>query len=109
MFSNPRVIGRHLDGEVERKLEPVFAGRVLEMPEVVKRPKLWRDGIVPARRAADGVRATGIVGSGNQAVIGALAVGDSDWVDRRHVHGVETHLGNGRETQLRFAEGRAAR
>ena len=51
------------------------------------------DGVVAAGGVADGVRRPGIAGGRGQRVVAALAVRDSDRVDRRQVDDVEAELG----------------
>src|ERR1700694_2558861 len=46
---------------------------------------------------ADCIRATGIVGSGLELVVAALAVGSADWMDRRQIENVEPHLAHIRQ------------
>ena len=76
-----------------------------EAPEVVERAQLgvrWRCGRPSAD--ADGPRAAGVVGAGAERVVGALAVGDADRVDRRQVDDVEAHLGDRRQALGRAGE-----
>ena len=105
---HPRVIGRHLDGEVQHQLESVFAGDLLKVQEIIQRAELRCNRVVSAGRTADRVRATRIVWARHERVVRALAVGGADRVNRRHVQGIKAHARDGRQTRLRLAEGRAA-
>jgi len=53
------------------------------------------DGGVAALGRADGPRAAGVAGLGDQRVVPALAVGRADRVDGRQVDHVEAHVGRG--------------
>jgi len=57
------VVGRTLDGEVERDLHPMPATGFHEMPEVLQRSDVGVDGFVPAVLAPDGVGAAGVGGA----------------------------------------------
>ena len=92
MLGQPRVIGRALDGEVERDLELVLP-RVLHQPlELLDRAEARIDRVVTAQLAADRPRAAGIVRPCLQRVVAALAAGAADRVDRRQVEHVEAEL-----------------
>ena len=103
---HPGVVGRALEGVVERHLEAEVARLGDEAPEVVERAELGGDGGVAAVGRADGPRAAGIVGAGVERVVRALAGGDADRVDRRQVDDVEPHLGDGRQSLGRARPGR---
>src|SRR5262249_26972656 len=73
MLLNPRVVGRDLNGEVQRNLETVLASGGLKVQEVVEGAQLGRDRLVAAFRTADCVRAARIVWSRDQGVVWSLA------------------------------------
>ena len=71
--------------------------------------RLRRSSIVPRSRwtaswppvaVADRPRRSGVLGTGDQRVVAALAVGQSDRVDRRQVEDVEAELGQPRDLLL---------
>ena len=92
MILQPRMIGRALDREVERDLQPVLARRRDEAAEVGERAELRMDRVVPAFVAADRIGAAGIVRRGGERVVAALAVLFPDRMDRREIKNVEAHL-----------------
>src|SRR6266851_335313 len=53
-----------------------------KMLKIAECAELRGDGFVSASRATDGVRTPGVVGSGHEAVVWTLAIGDADRVDR---------------------------
>ncbi len=77
------MIGRALDREVDRDLEAVVARGGDERGEILERPELGMDRVVAAVRRADRIGAADVVRLGGQRVVGALAVGRADRVDRR--------------------------
>ncbi len=91
MLLDPRMIGRAVDREVERELEAVGVRRLDQAVEVIERAELGMERVVAAVRAADRVRAAGIVGGRRQRVVAALAVLPADRVDRGEVEHVEPH------------------
>ena len=82
MLFHPRMIGRALDGEIERDLDAQRVGRRDEVVEVVERAERGLDGGVPAVRAADRPGAAGIARLGDERVVLSLAVGRSDGMHR---------------------------
>src|SRR5258708_37609361 len=105
---DPWMVRRYLDREVKRQLEAELAGTLLEVHEIVQRAELGRDRLVSACRAAGRIRTAGVVRSSDQGVVGALAIGRPNRVDRGHVQGVEAHGGYRRQAGLSLTEGRAA-
>ena len=72
MLLDPRVVGRGVDGEVERDLQPVLARRRHQPGEVLERAELGMDGVVAALGRADGVGAAGIVRPGVRVLLRPL-------------------------------------
>src|SRR5262249_39601508 len=93
MLAEPRVVGRALNREVERDLEPELPRLLDERPEVVERAELRVDGVVSALLAADRPRAAGIAGQRVQDAVAALPCRGHDQMDGREVHDVEAELG----------------
>ena len=100
MLGEPGMVGRRLEGEVERDLEPEGTCGGDEPVEVVDRPQLAVHRGVAAVGRADGPRAAGILGPRPEAVVGSLAVRAADRVDRRQVHDVEAELGEPRQRRF---------
>ncbi len=92
MLLEPRVVRRALDREVERDLEPVLLGGRDEPVEVLQRPQLGMDRVVPSLGPADRPRAPGIALRRDERVVAALPVRRPDRVDRRQVDDVEAEL-----------------
>ena len=63
--------------------------------EVLDRAEVGVDRVVAALGRADRPRGADVVGPGGQGVVGALAVGGADRVDRRQVDDVEAHRRDG--------------
>ena len=101
---HPRVVGSRLEGEVERHLEAELAGPGDERVEVLERAEVGVDRVVAAVLGPDRPGRAGVVGSGGQRVVRALAVHLADRVDRRQVDHVEAHLGHGVEALRGGAE-----
>ena len=74
MLLDPGMVGRALDREVERDLEPVGVRRLDQAVEVVERAELGMERVVAALGAADRIGAAGIVRPRRQRVVAALAV-----------------------------------
>ena len=95
VLGQPGMVRGALDGEVEGDLEAQLPGIGDERVEVVDRAEVGVDGGVAAGVGADRPGAAGIVGTGGEAVVRALAVGPADRVHRREVEHVEAQLGDG--------------
>ena len=108
MLRHVGVIGRALVGEVDGDVHAVLPGPPHEAVEVLDRPQLRVNGLVPTFRAADGPGASWIVGLGPDGVVLALAVRRSDRVDGREVDHVEVHAGDILQPLLGFGEGPVA-
>ena len=100
MLGQPRVVGRGLDREVERDLEPGLPRRGDEVVEVLQRPELGMDRVVAALLAADRPGAARIALLRLERVVAPLAVRLADRVDRRQVDDVEAELGQLRQHLL---------
>ena len=98
---HPRVVRRGLQRQVQGHFESQLTGPRHEGVEVLEGAQVRVDGVVAALVGADGPRRAGIVRSGDQGVVRALAVLDADRVDRRHVDDVEAHGGDGVEALAR--------
>ena len=92
VLAQPWMIGRALDREIERDLQPVLVRCRYEPAEILQCAELRMDRIVPALVAADRIRAAVIARPRRQRVVAALAVLLADGMDRRKVENVETHL-----------------
>src|SRR5581483_12430703 len=72
MLLEPGMVGRALDGEVERDLEFMFARRCDQAAEILETAQRRMDGVVSTVRAADRVDTADVVGSGGQAVVASF-------------------------------------
>ncbi|GAA5703429.1 hypothetical protein Save01_04251 [Streptomyces avermitilis] len=95
MLLHPRMIGRALKREVEGDLQAQAPGPPHEHVEVLDRPEVRVDRVVTALGRADRPGHPHVVGGRRQGVVGALAEGAADGVDRREVDDVEAHLRDG--------------
>ena len=93
MLGQPGVVGRGLDREVERDLEPGLPRRRDEVVELLQRPQLGVDRVVAALRAPDRPGAAGVALGRLQRVVAPLAVRGADRMDRRQIDDVEAELG----------------
>jgi len=92
---DPRVVGRALQRDVQRHLEPEPARLGDEEVEVLEGPEVWVDRVMAPVGRADGVGAPGVLGARVKGVVGPLLGGLTDGVDRRQVDDVEAHAGDG--------------
>src|SRR3569832_2769776 len=91
MYLEPRIVGRALDREIERQLQPELRCFVAQAQEILQRAELRMDRIMAALFPAERVRTAGGVRLRRQAVVAALAVLSADRMDGREIQGVETH------------------
>src|SRR5436309_3356199 len=73
MLAHPRMVGRALEGDVQRDLDTVFVRRGEEVVEVGDGAELRVDGGVSALGGADAPRTAGVVRAGGQRVVRPLA------------------------------------
>ena len=83
MLGHPGVIGRDLEGEIQRHLQPVLGGAAHEAAKVLQRPELGMHGGVAALARADGPGAAHVAGLGPGGVVLPLPRGAPDGVDGR--------------------------
>jgi hypothetical protein len=93
VFAHPWVVGRALQGVVERHLHPLSRGLGAEGSEVVDGPQFGMDGGVATEGRADRPWAAWIVRAGGQGVVAPLASRGANGVDRGEIDHVEPHLG----------------
>src|SRR5262245_8095406 len=94
MLLDPRVIGRGLEGDVERNLDPAPARVVDEARERGQVAELRMNGRVAACRAADCPRHARIARALRRLVVRPLAELAADGMDRWQVQDVEAELGD---------------
>ena len=94
------MIGRALEGDVERDLDAELAGACEQPAEVLERAEARMHGLVSAFAAADRPGTSGIVRRGAGAVVGALALDFADRMDRRQIEDIEAHRGDIGEESL---------
>ena len=83
MLADPGMVGRTLDGEIERDFEAMLAGGCHQPAKVLRRAECCVDRVVTAVASADRVGTAGIVGRRLQGVVAALAIGRADRMDGR--------------------------
>ncbi len=109
MLTQPGMIGRALDGEVERDLEAMIACGRDQSAEILERPERGMQRVVTAFAAADGVRTADILRRGDQAVVASLAGGHADRMDGREIKNVEAHVAYAGQALDHIGEGAVAR
>ncbi len=100
---DPGVVRRALQGEVQRHFQAQLRGPVHEAVEVLDGAQAGVDGVVAALGGADRPGHADVAGAGGEGVVGALAEGRADGVDRGEVDDVEAH----RRDRLQPARGGA--
>ena len=108
VLDEPRVVGRHLQREIEGELHPVLVERRDESLEVAGVPERRVDRVVPTLTGADRPRAPDVARLRPLLVVPPLAVRVPDRVDGREVHDVEPVRGQLRD-DLRHAPEAAPR
>src|SRR5262244_2725437 len=91
MLREPGMVGRALDGKVERDFQAVLCAGAHQAPKIVKRPKLGMYGIVAALGGADGIWTARIAGFATERIIATLAVDAADRMDGSQIKYIETH------------------
>ncbi len=105
MLLDPRMVGRALEGDVERDLEAVLAGFADQPTKVLGAAEVGEDGCVAAFVGADRPRAADVVGLGDEGVVAALSLDAADRMDGREVQHVEAEPGHVGQARLDVAEG----
>src|SRR6185437_2764731 len=105
MFAQQWMIGRTLQGIVQRDLESQLAGLLHEAVEVLERAESRLDGRVSAGLAADGPGTAGIVRRRGQGVVASLATGLSHRVNGREIDDVEAQTGDAAQRRTEVGEG----
>src|SRR6185312_2751469 len=105
MFAQPRMIGRALQGIVQRDLETQRLRLLHEAVEVIERAEPRLDRRVSAGRTAYRPWAAGIVRRRGQGVVAALATGLPHRVNGREIHDVEAQGGDPLERGPDVGEG----
>src|SRR5262249_10514801 len=90
VLGDPRVVGRALDGEVERHLEPEAVRRGDETAKTVEAAEIGMDRGVAAFAGPDGIGAAGIAWRRRERIVTPLAVDPANGMDRRQINHVET-------------------
>src|SRR5262249_6518790 len=91
VLAHPGMVGRALEGDVERHLHPEPLGRAHEAPEIIELAESGMHGGVAALEPADRPRATRVARLRDERVVAPLAPRAADGVDRRHVDDIEAH------------------
>src|SRR5207302_10850732 len=83
MFFDVRMIGRAIDGEIERNLHPAFAHLFLQPIKIGQRSERRLDRLMPTGFAADRPRHPWITRLAGDRIVPPLAVGVTYGMDRR--------------------------
>ena len=98
------MLGRALEGDVERDFHAVLGGSVDQVPEVVQRAQFRMNRIVAAFGAANCVGHARITFDRHQRVVPPLALRCADRVDRSEIEDVEPHLRDAGQLPLDIGE-----
>src|SRR6516225_4791454 len=91
MLREPGMVGRALDGKVERDFHTVLRAGAHQAPKILERPKLGVYGVVAALGGADGIWTARIPGFAMERIVAALAVDAADRMDGSQINDIETH------------------
>src|SRR6266566_4525967 len=91
MLREPGMVGRALDGKVERDFHAVLRAGAHQAPTILERPKLGVYGVVAALGGADGIWTARIAGFAMERIVAALAVDAADRMDGSQIKYIETH------------------
>ena len=94
VLTDPRVVRRALEGQVQGDLHAELTGTGHQGVEVVEGAQIGVDDIVPAIGRADAVGRARVIRTRIEGVVAALAVGGADGGDRGEVEDVEPHGGD---------------
>jgi hypothetical protein len=89
MLRKPGVVGRALNGKIERHLQSQIRAGSHQAPKVLERPKLGMHGVMTALDRANGVGTTRVTGFATQRIIAALAVRATDRMDGSEIKHIE--------------------
>src|SRR5690606_29208956 len=89
---DPRMVGRALNGEIERDFQAVLVGSCNKASEVFEASKLRMNGIVSAFTRADGVGASGVARHRLQRVVARLSVRAPYGMNGRQIENVEAKV-----------------
>ena len=93
----PGVVGRAVQGEIEREIDPEPPRRPQQASKSFTVPSEGSMASCPPSAAPDRPGAPGVAGAGEQRAVAALAGRDADRVDRREVEDVEAELRQARQ------------
>ena len=105
MLADVGMIGRALEGDVERDLDALPGGFRDQVLEILERAEGGMDGLVAALLGADGPGAADVVGLRGGVVVAALAKAAADGVNGRQVEHVEAHFGDVGQAGFAVPEG----
>src|SRR5690554_71760 len=94
MLLEPGVVGRALDGEVQRDFQSMIGCSAYQVTEIVSRAQFRMYRFMTSLLATDGIGAAGIVRPGFKRVVGSFAVSMANRVDRRKIEYVKAHVTN---------------
>src|SRR5690606_7125041 len=106
MLLDPGMVGRALDGEIQRDLHAVPLGRGNEAAKILQRSEIRMDGGMTALLGPDRIGTAGVVRTAGKRVVRSLAEGPADGMDRHEVDDVEAHIANLGQPPFAIPEGR---
>src|SRR5690606_23002299 len=105
VFAYVGVVRRRLKRDVERDLQALSPCLFYESSKVRLGAELGMDGLVAPICGADRPRASRVVGARFEGVVGSLAEGLPDRMNRRKVENIEAHRGDVGQHGLHIAKG----
>ena len=102
------MIGRAIDGEIERNFHPAFAHLFLQPIKIGQRSERRLDRLMPTGFAADRPRHPWITRLAGDRIVPPLAVGVTYGMDRRKINDIEAHGFGVVHSEQAIAESRSA-
>lgn len=88
------MVGRALDGEIQRDLHSVVGASRDQPAKIVERAELGVDRVMSAFGGPDCIGTPGIIRTGRQRIVATLPIDAPDGVDGGQIKDVETHRGH---------------
>src|SRR5687768_9494596 len=104
MLSDIGMVGRALEGDIQRYLQVEFAGPLHQRAKIVQRSQLRMDRFMAALFGTDRPWASDIVRVRCEGAVLSLPISAPDRMDRRKVKNVETHLCDSGQPALNVLE-----
>ncbi|MCY1424218.1 hypothetical protein D9M71_399550 [compost metagenome] len=108
VFLEPRVVLGALDGKIQGDFQAMVGSGGHQAAKILAAAQLRMDRLMAALVAADGIRATGVIGAGLQRIVRPLAKVAADGMDGREIQHIETHVADHRQAIVHVVEGAVA-